>query len=40
MVARQRLRVGRAHAGNVVTVIVEDTHFCLLHGDEELSRES
>ncbi len=37
MVARQRLRVGRTHAGKVVTVIVEDTHFRVLDGDEELS---
>jgi transposase InsO family protein len=37
MVAGQRLRVGRIHAGKVVTIVVEDTHFRVLHGDEELS---
>jgi hypothetical protein len=37
MVARQRLRVGRIHAGKVVTVIVEDTHFRVLLDDHELS---
>jgi hypothetical protein len=34
MIARQRLRVGRIHAGKVV---VEDTHFRVVHGDEELA---
>ena len=37
MVARQRLRVGRAHAGKTVTVIAEDTHFRILDGDHELA---
>jgi transposase InsO family protein len=37
MVARQRLRVGAAHAGKVVTVVVEDTHLRVLHDGEELS---
>ena len=37
MVARQRLRIGRTHAGKIVTIIVEDTHFRVLHGDEELA---
>jgi transposase InsO family protein len=27
MVARQRLRIGRTYAGNIVTINVEDTHF-------------
>jgi hypothetical protein len=27
MVARQRLRIGRPYAGNIVTIHVEDTHF-------------
>jgi hypothetical protein len=27
MVARQHLRVGRTHAGRIVTIYVEDTHF-------------
>jgi transposase InsO family protein len=37
MVARQRLRVGRTHAGKTVTVIAEDTHFRILDGDQELA---
>jgi len=37
MVTRQRLRVGRTHAGKTVTIIVEDTHFRVLHNGEELS---
>ncbi len=37
MVARQRLRVGASHAGKIVTVVVEDTHFRVLHGEQELS---
>lgn len=37
MVARQRLRIGRTHAGKTVTILIEDTHFRVLHGDEELS---
>jgi transposase InsO family protein len=37
MVARQRLRVGRTHAGKVVTVVIEDTCFRVLDGDQELA---
>jgi hypothetical protein len=37
MVARQRLRIGRTHAGKVVTIVVEDTHFRVLLGDKELA---
>ncbi|WP_297547871.1 hypothetical protein [Amycolatopsis sp.] len=37
MVARQRLRIGRTHAGKIVTIVIEDTHFRVLHGDEELA---
>jgi hypothetical protein len=37
MVACQRLRVGRVHAGKTVTILIEDTHFRVLDGDEELS---
>ncbi len=37
MVAGQRLRVGRTHAGTIVTVIVEDHHFRVLDGISELS---
>jgi hypothetical protein len=36
MVACQRLRVGRVHAGKTVTILIEDTHFRVLDGDEEL----
>ena len=37
MVTRQRIRVGRAHAGKTVTVILEDTHLRVLHNGKELS---
>ena len=37
MVAGQRLRVGRTHAGLIVTVVVEDHHFRVLDGITELS---
>jgi biopolymer transport protein ExbB len=37
MVTRQRVRVGRAHAGKVVTILVGDTHLRVLHNGEELS---
>lgn len=37
MVAGQRLRVGRTHAGAIVTVVVEDHHFRVLDGIKELS---
>jgi transposase InsO family protein len=37
MVAGQRLRVGRVHAGKTVTIVVEDTYYRVLHEDEELS---
>lgn len=37
MVARQRIRVGRTHAGKTVTVILEDTHLRVQHNGEELS---
>ncbi|OLT30486.1 IS481 family transposase [Actinomadura sp. CNU-125] len=37
MVAGQRLRVGRAHAGKTVTVVIDDTVFRVLHNDIELS---
>lgn len=37
MVSRQRLRVGRSHAGKTVTIVVQDTHYRVLHDDEELS---
>lgn len=37
MVAGQRLRVGRAHAGKTVTIVIEDTVFRVLHNDIELT---
>jgi transposase InsO family protein len=37
MVAGQRLRVGRTHAGIIVTIVVEDHHFRVLDGTKELS---
>jgi hypothetical protein len=37
MVAKQRLRVGTSHAGKIVTIIAEDTHFRILDGDQELA---
>ena len=36
MVARQRLRIGRTYAGDIVTVHVEDTHFRVTHDGTEL----
>lgn len=36
MVANQRLRVGRQHAGKIVTIVVEDTHFRITHDGQEL----
>lgn len=37
MVAGQRLRVGRTHVGTIVTVVVDDHHFRVLDGINELS---
>ena len=37
MVAGQRLRVGRTHAGIIVNIVVEDHHFRVLDGTKELS---
>jgi transposase InsO family protein len=37
MVARQRLRIGRPHAGKTITVIAEDTSFRVLDGNRELA---
>ncbi|TMR88806.1 IS481 family transposase [Nonomuraea basaltis] len=37
MVANHRLRIGRTHAGKQVTIFIEDTHFRVMHGDQELS---
>jgi hypothetical protein len=37
MVTRQRLRVGTSHAGKIVTVYVEDTHFRVTVDGTEVS---
>lgn len=37
MVTRQKIRVGSAHAGKLITVVIEDTHLRVLHNGEELS---
>ncbi|MGH9209053.1 MAG: hypothetical protein ACRD2C_00040 [Acidimicrobiales bacterium] len=37
MVANQPIKLGPRHAGKLVTVVIEDTHFRILHGDEELA---
>ncbi len=37
MVARQRLRVGRTHAGKTITILAEDTHFRVTRDGHELS---
>jgi transposase InsO family protein len=37
MVARQRLRIGRQHAGKTVEILIEDTHYRVLHNGVELS---
>ncbi|WP_282697821.1 IS481 family transposase [Streptomyces sp. CC208A] len=37
MVAGQRLRVGRSHAGKTVVILIEDTVFRVLDGDVELT---
>ncbi|GAB3038233.1 hypothetical protein MBOU_25290 [Mycobacterium bourgelatii] len=37
MVAGQRLRVGRTHAGTIVTIVIDDHHYRVLDGIKELS---
>lgn len=37
MVTRQRLKLGKRNAGKLVTVIIEDTYFRILHEGEELA---
>jgi hypothetical protein len=37
MVANQKLRTGRSHAGKTVTVIIEDNVFRVHDGDIELA---
>lgn len=37
MVTRQKLTIGTTHAGKIVTIFVEDTHFRVTYDGEELS---
>jgi transposase InsO family protein len=37
MVNRQRIKLGQRHAGKLVTVVIEDTHYRILHDGEELA---
>ncbi len=37
MVTRQRLKLGKKNAGKLVTVIIGDTHFRILHEGEEIA---
>lgn len=33
----QFIKLGPRHAGKIVTVVIEDTHFRILHGEDELA---
>lgn len=37
MVNRQPIKLGPRYAGKLVTVVIEDSHYRILHGDEELA---
>ncbi|MDP4512145.1 IS481 family transposase [Nonomuraea turcica] len=37
MVNKQFIKLGPRHAGKLVTVVIEDTHYRVLHGEEELA---
>lgn len=37
MVNKQRIKLGQRHAGKLVTVVIEDTHFRILHDGEEIA---
>ncbi|WP_370523859.1 integrase core domain-containing protein [Nocardia sp. CY15] len=37
LVAGQRIKLGPRHRGKLVTVVVEDTHLRVLHGEEEIA---
>ncbi|MEV0705118.1 integrase core domain-containing protein [Saccharopolyspora sp. NPDC050389] len=37
MVAGQRIKLGPRHRGKLVTVVIEDTHLRILHGEEEIA---
>jgi hypothetical protein len=36
MIAGQKIQLSRSHAGKTVTIVIEDTHFRVLHNDIEL----
>lgn len=33
----QRIKIGKLHAGKIVTSVIEDTHLRVMDGDEELA---
>ncbi|MFJ9759489.1 hypothetical protein [Streptomyces sp. NPDC101149] len=37
MINGQFIKLGRRHAGKIVTVVIEDTHDRILHGEDELA---
>lgn len=37
MVAKQRIKLGKRHAGKLVTIVIEDTHLRVLHDGEEIA---
>lgn len=37
MVAGQGIKLGPRHRGKIVTVVIEDTHLRILHGEEEIA---
>ncbi|MFJ8962886.1 IS481 family transposase [Lentzea sp. NPDC102401] len=37
LVGGQRIKLGPRHRGKLVTVVIEDTHLRVLHGDEEIA---
>lgn len=37
MVAGQNIKLGPRHHGKIVTVVIEDTHLRILHGEEEIA---
>ncbi|MFI7337208.1 IS481 family transposase [Streptomyces sp. NPDC050085] len=37
MINGQFIKLGPRHAGKIVTVVIEDTHFRILHGEDELA---
>ncbi|MGW2026691.1 hypothetical protein [Streptomyces decoyicus] len=37
MINGQFIKLGPRHAGKIVTVVIEDTHYRILHGVDELA---